>query len=251
MITAGIDIGSSSIKLTILENLSIVRRELVPATFRPLEAASELLALVPAGSPVFATGYGRDLLEAKFNIPTITEIKAHALGARLLFPNCKTIIDIGGQDMKIIQLDSKGKVARFEMNDRCAAGTGKFLEVMAKRLGFTLFDFSKAGEAGKDTVTISAMCTVFAESEVVGLVNRGFSREDISRALHSSVVKRIAAMYKRLESENSFTVVTGGGARNTALLTLLGEVLCTGIHYSDDSQLAGALGCALNAIPPT
>lgn len=248
-ITAGIDIGSSSIKLVVLENLSIVKREVVPATFRPLDTARNLIALVPEGSPVFATGFGRDLLNTGFGMPTITEIKAHAFGARFLFPDCKTIIDIGGQDLKIINLDTKGKLARFEMNDRCAAGTGKFLEVMAQRLGYTLSDFGKAAEVGKDSVTISAMCTVFAESEVVGLINRGFRREDISRALHRSVVKRITAMYKRLDSENSFTVVTGGGARNSGLVALLGETLCTIIHSSDDSQLAGALGCALSAIP--
>jgi len=248
-ITGGIDIGSSSIKLVVMENLSVVKRETVPATFRPLDTARDLLALVPEGSPAFATGFGRDLLDKEFSMPTITEIKAHALGARFLFPDCKTIIDIGGQDLKIINLDTKGKVARFEMNDRCAAGTGKFLEVMAQRLGYTLSDFGKAAEAGKDSVTISAMCTVFAESEVVGLMNRSFSREDISRALHRSVVKRITAIYKRLDSENSFTVVTGGGSRNSALLALLGETLCTIIHHSEDSQLAGALGCALSAIP--
>jgi (R)-2-hydroxyacyl-CoA dehydratese activating ATPase len=248
-ITGGIDIGASSIKLVVLENLSIVKWEVVPATFRPLDTARDLLALVPKGSRIFATGFGRDLLDLEFSMPTITEIKAHALGARFMFPDCKTIIDIGGQDLKIIHLDTKGKVARFEMNDRCAAGTGKFLEVMAQRLGYTLSDFGKAAEAGKDSVTISAMCTVFAESEVVGLINRGFSREDISRALHRSVVKRITAMYKRLDSENSFAVVTGGGARNRGLLALLEETLCTVIHSSDDSQLAGALGCALSAIP--
>jgi|WetSurSiteA1Bulk_404760.scaffolds.fasta_scaffold63863_1 (R)-2-hydroxyacyl-CoA dehydratese activating ATPase len=248
-ITAGIDVGSSSIKLVVMENLSVVKREVIPATFRPFYTARDLLALVPEGSPVFATGFGRDLLNTGCGMPTITEIKAHALGARFMFPNCGTVIDIGGQDLKIINLDTKGKVARFEMNDRCAAGTGKFLEVMAQRLGYTLSDFSKAAEAGKDSVTISAMCTVFAESEMVGLINRGFSREDISRALHRSVVKRIAAMYKRLDSENSFTVVTGGGARNSALLALLGETLCATIHHSGDSQFAGALGCALSAIP--
>ena len=248
-ITGGIDIGASSIKLVVLENLSIVKREVVPATFRPLDTARDFLALVPKGSPIFATGFGRDLLDTEFNMPTITEIKAHALGARFLFPKCETVIDIGGQDLKIINLDTKGKVARFEMNERCAAGTGKFLEIMAQRLGYTVSDFSKAAEAGRDSVTISSMCTVFAESEVVGLINRGFSREDISRALHRSVAKRIAAMYKRLDSESSFTVATGGGARNGALLALLGETLSTIIQSSDDSQLAGALGCALSAIP--
>jgi activator of 2-hydroxyglutaryl-CoA dehydratase len=105
----------------------LLRGEVVPATFRPLDTARELLALIPETCPCLATGFARDLLDTKCGIPTIIEIKAHAFGARFLFPECKTVIDIGGQDLKILNFDCKGKIARFEMNDRCAAGTGKFL----------------------------------------------------------------------------------------------------------------------------
>ena len=243
-IAAGIDIGSVTVKLVEADgNGAVVRREVVDAGFDPRATAETLLASLPENARLMATGYGRELVEA----PSITELKAHAMGARFLFPDCSCLIDIGGQDVKIVYLDNKGKVAKFEMNDRCAAGTGKFLEIMAGRLGFTLDEFAEAALAGGDTVTISSMCTVFAESEVVGLVNRGQNRQDIAAALHRAVVVRVASMYKRLEPGLGRIVLSGGGGRNRALAVMLEKSIGTKLTVAPDPQIVGALGCAIEA----
>jgi (R)-2-hydroxyacyl-CoA dehydratese activating ATPase len=245
-VAAGIDIGSSTIKLAVVENGRIRHWEVAPSASQPFTTANSLLKTLEPAIPVVATGYGRDFIESERPVPTISEIKAHALGARFLFPSCKSTIDVGGQDVKVITLDASGKVARFEMNDRCAAGTGKFLEVMAHRLDLTLEDFGAAALRGNDGIKISSLCTVFAESEIIGLINRGCSTEDISRALHWSVVKRIATMYSRVEASGP-TIVTGGGAKNVALVQLLKERLGVEIVNSEYAQIAGAVGCAISA----
>jgi (R)-2-hydroxyacyl-CoA dehydratese activating ATPase len=242
--TAGIDIGSSSVKLVELdEHGGIARREAVAADFAPKKIAEGLLASLPQGMPVAATGYGRGL----FDLPSITEIKAHGLGCRRLFPDAVGFVDIGGQDVKVVTIDHRGKAARFEMNDRCAAGTGRFLEIMAARLGYSLHEFSEAALAGTDGVTISSMCTVFAESEVVGLVNRGMHRRDIAAALHRSVAVRIAAMVKRVAPGPGRIVLSGGGAQNGALAAMLSRAIGRSLTVAPDPQMVGALGCALEA----
>ena len=245
-LTAGIDIGSCTVKMVVLDDGLVVREALADATARPAETALRLLDEAPA-CPVVATGYGRDLLEVRRNIPTITEIKAHALGARFHCPACTAVIDVGGQDLKVVCLDANGKVARFEMNDRCAAGTGKFLEIMAQRLGYSLAEFGNAALTGADALAISAMCAVFAESEVVGLINRGVDRRDVARALHQSVVKRVAAMFKRADAPAGRVVATGGGALNPGLIALLQASLGISIQPAPSAQTVGALGCAIHA----
>jgi predicted CoA-substrate-specific enzyme activase len=197
--------------------------------------------------PVAATGYGRDLLDATGSVPTITEIKAHALGARFFHGSCSAVIDIGGQDIKVISLDEAGRVNRFEMNDRCAAGSGRFLEIMAERLGFSLGEFGDAALKGKKEVTISSMCTVFAESEVVGLLNSNVPRQDIAAALHKSIVKRIHSMVNRANPDSSCIVATGGGAKNRALISFLQTSLGADVVSSPECQAAGAIGCAVYA----
>src|SRR3989339_8193 len=246
MVTAGIDMGSSTVKIAVLDGQKIIKLEVVDAASNPLETAERLLSN-GADCPTVATGYGRDLLEIKHAFPTITEIKAHALGARFLLPDCSTVIDIGGQDLKIISLDKKGRVARFEMNDRCSAGTGKFLDVMARRLGYGLDVFGAAAMQGADGIVISAMCTVFAESEIIGLLNRGKNPKDIAYALHKSIAKRIESMFKRLDPVPGPVAVTGGGSRNNALSRILEQTLGMEICVHEHSQAAGALGCALYA----
>jgi predicted CoA-substrate-specific enzyme activase len=241
---AGIDVGSATVKFVAAdESGAIISREVVDAGFDPRTTAGAMLASVPENTPVVATGYGRDLVDA----PSITELKAHALGARFLFPDCCCLIDMGGQDVKVVRVDDKGKVAKFEMNDRCAAGTGKFLEIMAGRLGYTIDEFAQAALAGSDTVTISSMCTVFAESEVVGLVNRGRDRQDIAAALHRAVVSRVASMYKRLDPGQGRIVLSGGGGRNRTLAVMLEQAIGRSITVAPDPQIVGALGCAIEA----
>jgi predicted CoA-substrate-specific enzyme activase len=245
-ISAGIDIGSSTIKFVVIDNGTIKRWEVVPSASQPLDSVQALLNTLDSMVPLVATGYGRELLASSRSVSTISEIKAHALGARFLFPSCRSIVDIGGQDVKAISLDASGKVARFEMNDRCAAGTGRFLEVMAGRLNCSLEMFSSSAFKGKDTVKISSICTVFAESEIIGLLNRGCPPDDVSRALHWSVVRRIHTMFSRVDAIGP-TVITGGGAKNMALVHLFGELLKSDIFSSEHSQITGAIGCAVSA----
>src|SRR6266540_1059386 len=208
----GIDIGSRFIKAALVAEGALVCSAHVETSFDPLARCGELLRDMPAGRMV-ATGYGRHLLEVHGDIPTITEIKAFARGARNVFPSCRTVIDIGGQDTKVISLDGEGRVRKFEMNDRCAAGTGKFLEVMAKTLGYSMEEFGGNRPSGHGDIQLSSMCTVFAESEVVSLIAKGAGREEIVVAIHRAVVGRVAAMTKRVSVEDEL-VFAGGCACN-------------------------------------
>ena len=160
-----------------------------------------------------ATGYGRHLFERYYECRVVTEIKAVSLGARALFSDARTILDIGGQDTKSIALDEAGRMAKFEMNDKCAAGTGKFLEVMATALGYTMADFVGAGKSASASRKINAMCTVFAESEVIGLVARETPRDELARGLHEAVAARATAMLKRVEIQPE--IVFAAGRRRT------------------------------------
>ncbi len=239
----GIDIGSRTIKLVHLAGDTVSRREVADATSRPAEVVATLLADHP-GIPCLATGYGRHLLEIH-DIPSVTEIKACARGVASLYGGNRTVIDIGGQDVKVIVLDDRGKVSRFEMNDRCAAGTGKFLEIMAQRLDYTLKDFGRAALAGSDSLTISSLCTVFAESEVIGLLNRSERREDIARAIHRSVIKKVSGMFKRIAPPGGSVTAVGGGVRNQAVVQLLEGELQRPIDVPEHPQIVAALGAAL------
>ncbi len=195
---------------------------------------------------MMATGYGRHLLEVHGDIPTVTEIKAFALGARELFPACRTVIDIGGQDTKVIILDEVGRVKKFEMNDRCAAGTGKFLEVMARTLGYDLAAFG-AVPPEEAEVQISSMCTVFAESEVVSLIARGVSRARIAAAIHRAVAARVAGMVKRFPAEEEI-VFAGGCAHSPLLRGMLEKSLGKRLFVPSVPEITGALGAALCAV---
>jgi len=243
---AGIDIGSRAIKLVVADEDGNVRESYRSDTgFDPMAAASELMDGV-VYDRILATGYGRSLFEIAQEAPTVTEIKAHATGARACFPEARAVLDIGGQDSKAIALRENGKVKKFEMNDRCAAGTGKFLEIMARTLGFSIADFGREALAATEELNISSMCTVFAESEVTSLIARGQNRRAIARGLHASVIRRAAGMIKRVSSEGAI-VFTGGVAQNPCMRKLLAEKLGRRIVTPEDPQMAGALGAALLA----
>ncbi|MBW2568940.1 MAG: 3-hydroxyacyl-ACP dehydratase [Deltaproteobacteria bacterium] len=213
--------------------------------FDPLAQAKELLDGVKHDH-IMATGYGRHLFELSFDAPTVTEIKAYAVGARSLFPGVRTILDIGGQDSKAIALKNDGRVIKFEMNDRCAAGTGKFLEIMAKTLGYSLDRFGREALEATRNIQISSMCTVFAESEVTSLIARGKSRRDIALGLHRSVVQRAASMLKRVSVIKPI-LFAGGVAQNPCMRRLLEETLEKEILIPENPQMVGALGAALLA----
>lgn len=240
----GVDLGSRTIKVAAVEGNRLVGHQIEPSGFDPAGQAARMIEPY-AGAPVIATGYGRHLAQKHFAREVITEIKAHALGARRLFPGCRTVVDVGGQDAKVILLDDAGRVAKFQMNDKCAAGTGRFLEIMAASLGWTLPEFGPAARTSAQTVPINSMCTVFAESEVVSLRNRGVAPADIARAVHLSVVDRIVAMLERLGWEAP-VVFSGGVARNPFVVELLSERLGVPVGATEHPDLLGALGAALH-----
>jgi len=245
---AGIDIGSRSIEVVVVDGNGEVQESLQADTgFDPMSEAKSMMQGL-GYDHVMATGYGRNLFELSFDAPTITEIKAHATGAKKLFPTTRTILDIGGQDSKVIVLADTGRVKKFEMNDRCAAGTGKFLEIMAGSLGFDIDGFGQEALLAEKEINISSMCTVFAESEVTSLIAKGENRREIARGLHESVVRRAAGMVCRFSSESDGDLVfTGGVAKNSCILSLLSKKLQRTIQVPDEPQFVGALGAALIA----
>ncbi|MBD3393854.1 MAG: 3-hydroxyacyl-ACP dehydratase [Chitinivibrionales bacterium] len=245
MQSLGIDIGSRTIKTVLLDDGEIRRWEVVDATSRPAETARRYLAKY-GGVPVVATGYGRDLLEIE-NVSSVTEIRACARGIRSYCAHARAILDIGGQDLKAILLDAEGRIAKFEMNDRCAAGTGRFLEIMAEKLGFSVAGFGGAAQYGAPGITISSVCTVFAESEVIGLLNKGTPPDDIALAVHQSVVMKITGMYKRLSSSSDTVHLVGGGALNSCVRRLLENELRVKVLVPANPQIVVALGAAIIA----
>lgn len=243
---AGIDIGSRSIELVVINNGRVVGQKQTETGFAPLAKVRELLQDADFDR-ILATGYGRNLLEISYEAPTVTEIKAYARGAWHLFPGARTILDIGGQDSKAISLADTGRVKKFEMNDRCAAGTGKFLEIMAGALGFDLDKFGSEALKAKKPLNISSMCTVFAESEVTSLIAGGEDPGEIALGLHAAVVRRSASMLQRVSHEPGGVVFAGGVALNPCMQRLLEQNLDREILVPESPQMVGALGAALLA----
>ena len=241
----GIDLGSRAVKAVVWQDGAIVRHQVTESSFEPHRQALAFLERQPTAR-VVATGYGRHLLQQHAALEVITEIKAHALGARHLFPHCRTILDVGGQDSKVILLDEAGRVAGFQMNDKCAAGTGRFLEMMAVSLGYGLEQFDQAAADAEQGTPINSMCAVFAESEVVSLKNRGVPPEAIARSVHLAVAGRLATMVAKT-GYGDHLVFTGGVANNLTLARLLELELGVAILVPPLPFIVGALGAALHA----
>lgn len=247
MRAAGLDIGSRTVELVVLDGTTgeVVQSEQTDTTPDVARDCERLVSDVTFDR-ILATGYGRSMAEIRFGLPTVTEIKAHARGAHALFPDCRTILDIGGQDTKAISLGETGRVLKFEMNDRCAAGAGRFLEMMAAALRFDLEEFGSAALRGAEGVQLSSMCAVFAESEVIGLMTCGTERADIARAVHHAVARRTAGMLRRV-SVSAPIVFAGGAAKNDCLVEMLKDLLGLQVVVPDEPQMVGALGAALLA----
>ena len=241
---AGIDIGSRYIKYAILENGTPIALATRETGYDPLSVSRALLEEMPADR-ILATGYGRHLVEEDREIRTITEIRAVARGARYVFPSCATIIDIGGQDTKVVGLAKNGAVANFEMNDRCAAGTGRFLEMMAHALGYTIDTFGHHCQDGQQ-ITVNSLCAVFAESEVISLITKGVQREVIATALHYSIVTRVVSLVKRVGVRDD-VVFAGGCAKNPCLTRLLAQRLNKALLVHPTPEMLSAVGAALCA----
>lgn len=239
----GIDIGSRTIKAVALKDGQMLDYQITESGFNPHMQSLEMIKKYHPDR-IIATGYGRHLAQRHFAHDIITEIKAHAIGARYYFSECLTVLDVGGQDSKVISLDKSGKVLNFQMNDKCAAGTGRFLEIMAASLGFSLNEFGNEALHGRGDIKINSMCTVFAESEVISLKNHGILPKDIAKALHISVADRLIAMLHRIG--NSDTVVFSGGvAKNPCIVRLLEERLFVKVLVPPSPDIIGALGAAL------
>jgi len=242
----GIDLGSRTVKVAVMEGGSLVAHQIAESGFEPHRQSLDMLAqYVPV--KIVATGYGRHLAQKHFAHEVITEIKAHALGARHFYPACRTVVDIGGQDSKVISLDEGGRVVNFQMNDKCAAGTGRFLEIMAGTLGYSLDEFGPAALEAEEDIGISSMCTVFAESEVISMKNRGIPPKEIARAVHLSVANRLLGMLNRTGYGDPI-VFSGGVARNPCMVNMLRERL-EGVTVESPAapDIVGALGAAIHA----
>ncbi len=252
MISLGIDIGSLTAKAVLIDRREIMIRHLIPVGYNSKKAGEKLLEelLEKAGidrkeiGKIISTGYGRNSID--FADKTVTEIICHGKGVHLHMPHIRTIIDIGGQDSKVIVLDKNGNVANFVMNDKCAAGTGRFLDVMARAMETEIHEFGILSLKSKNPSKISSICTIFAESEIISLVAKGENREDITSGIHLSIALRVASMVKRLGMIPP-VAMSGGVALNVGLVDALEKILNTKIETSPFSQYSGALGAALLA----
>lgn len=250
---AGIDSGSATTDVVILDqDKHIVSKVILPTGAGASNGAQRALdqALQQAGlaagdlTSTVTTGYGRGVIQA--GDKSVTEITCHAKGAHFLNPAVRTVIDIGGQDSKVIRLEPDGSVANFVMNDKCAAGTGRFLEMMARTLELSLEEISTVGLTWKEEITISSMCTVFADSEVVSLVAQNKALPDIVHGLNQSVANRAAALYRRVGGQAP-CMMTGGVSRNRGVVAAIEAKLGAPLFIHPDAQLCGALGAALFA----
>ncbi len=252
MLTAGIDIGSITAKAALVEDGKIRGTKIIFTGYNAeaagMKVYEELLSdagLDPSAvSKIVSTGYGRN--SVKFADKTFTEIMAHAAGAHFLNPAIRTVIDIGGQDSKAVALDEKGKVRNFVMNDKCAAGTGRFLEVMARALEVNLDEFGAMSLTSSMPAKISSLCTVFAESEVISLIARGEKRPDIIAGIHESIAARVSSMLARIGVTEP-VMITGGVARNSGVVDALARKLEVSIAVSPYAQVNGAIGAAILA----
>jgi len=252
VIVAGVDIGSLTAKAVILQDNDILAYAIFPTGSDVGGVAGHTLsaALDKAGlrqdqlAAVVATGYGRAKVPPAGK--SVTEITCDAKGAHHLFPETRMVIDIGGQDSKVISRDREGRVVDFAMNDKCAAGTGRFLEVMAQALGIELSELGAVSLRHKKPLVISSMCTVFAESEVISLIAEGYAREDILNGLHQAIASRVSAMAQGLRVENMVTL-SGGVAKNTGVVQALKQNLKVRVKVPPEPQIIAALGAAICA----
>ena len=247
MYQVGIDIGSSAAKVAVMENGEVIKTLLLNTGFSSKKTAEEIYGILEKdginkeNAKYVATGYGR--ISVPYADDVVTEITCHGKGAYYLFHEDGTVIDIGGQDTKGISL-KKGRVMKFLMNDKCSAGTGKFIEVMTNRLGLTQNELSELAKKGSP-ITISSMCTVFAESEVISLIGKGTPREDIAYGVIESVVMKVVQLIAQVPSDKYF--LTGGLCEDPYVISRLENALKAPVTSTPLARYAGAIGAALCA----
>jgi len=252
MLTIGIDVGSITTKAAVAEDDEVIADKVVFTGYNARMAGEQVFESIigecgidrDSIDRIISTGYGRNSLE--FADRAVTEITCHAAGAYYLDRGVRSVIDIGGQDSKAIALSDTGSPMDFAMNDKCAAGTGRFLEVMARALEVDLEEFGDVSLKAQQPAPISSLCTVFAESEVISLIAKGEFRENIIAGIHEAIASRVVAMANRV-GFNARVMMTGGVAKNTGVVKALEQKIGQKIHVSDKSQITGAIGAAIIA----
>ncbi len=252
MITAGCDVGSLTAKAVILDDGKIIGTDVIKAKRDPEESAQMVMgnALKNAGIPIedieysVGTGYGQKHIP--FVNSSESEIACHGRGALYQVPSARTIVDIGGQDAKAIRIDDRGNVTRYVYNDKCASGTGRFLEIIADALEIELDSMGETSLRSKNKLTLSNQCVIFAETEIISLVNEGKEIPDILNALHHAVANRAGSLARSIEPEDDI-VMTGGVAKNEGMFLALEEALGRSLKMTQHPQINGALGAALFA----
>ena len=251
-IVAGCDVGSLTSKAVIMKNKKIIASHIIKSKPRPKDSADAVMeaVLTRAGlsrgdiAYCIGTGYGRERIE--FVNETVSEISCHGKGARWLLPTVGTVIDIGGQDCKTMRIDKDGNVSRFMTNDKCASGTGRFLEVMAKVLGISMDELGKFSKKSRSPVTLASTCTVWAQADVIKFLNSGIPVEDIGAGINAAMAGRVAILVNAVKPEEDI-LMTGGVAKNVGVVTTLEKLIGKRIKKARkaDPQLAGAIGAAL------
>jgi len=252
MITAGCDIGSLTAKAVILQDRKMLASEVILASAQPEKSSIEVMrrAIEKAGIKMedieycIGTGYGRKHIPFMDSLES--EIACHGRGAIWQVPSARTVVDIGGQDAKAIRVDEKGNVERYVYNDKCASGTGRFLEIIADSLDIKLEDMGAISGRSTEKLTLSNQCVVFAETEIISLVNEGKEIADIISALHQAVANRAASLARGILVAPD-AVMTGGVAKNSGMFEALQKALGMKLHRVDNPQINGALGAALFA----
>jgi predicted CoA-substrate-specific enzyme activase len=253
MYTAGIDIGSLVTKIVLAKDGKIGDFIIDRSSYQFNQTGNQLFSQLLSKNNlkkgdikwIISTGYGRHSLDIANE--KVTEISAHARGVQYYFPNVSSVIDIGGQDSKVIKIHEKtGKVVDFQMNDKCAAGTGRFLEVMANALEVPINELGTLALTSTKPEKVSSTCTVFAESEVISLFSQGAKKEDIAMGIHISIAKRVGAMANRIKVSSPL-VFCGGVAWNSAVRVALEKELGMNILVPENPQITGALGAAILA----
>ena len=252
MLTVGIDVGSITTKAAVIKDGELISDKIISTGYNARVAGTKIFETViaelgikaSAVDKIISTGYGRNSI--CFAHKAVTEITCHAVGARFLNPGVRSVIDIGGQDSKAIVLDENGGVKNFAMNDKCAAGTGRFLEVMARALEMDINEFGEESLKADTPAKISSLCTVFAESEVISLISRGEKRKNIIAGIHESIASRVVAMAARIGLAAP-VMMTGGVAKNKGVVGALERKTGYRIEVSQKAQVTGAIGAALIA----
>jgi len=256
MLYGGIDVGSLTAQAVVVEDGKILAYNSIPVRTNPLDSARAAMQGLGAEKGIsssdidytVSTGYGREKIqEANVAQENVSEISCHGIGAFSLVKDVRTIIDIGGQDAKVIRVDQGGELVDFVMNDKCAAGTGRFLEVMARTLGVTLDELGPIAQGSRNPPEMSARCSIYAETEVIHYLQRGVTTEDLAASISRAMAERVMALVRRVGVERE-VMMTGGVAKNIAVRTEIEKSLSVRmVNARIDPQIIGAYGAAILA----